>query len=187
MRLSLFSLLLAFGLAACSGTTIVRPAYVSGSYHPDVVNYAASRGGMHLVVIGNPFGEPQDKLERAVADSMVDSHFGQSFPFVTHPPVDFTSPYRVIVLFDPPRNANPKNLCLQPYTPTATQPGEVRLMAVFCNAGYEMTSTAGYVGGVASSDDPAFRKLLGQISVLLFPPFDDMDPGNENDFIVSGL
>ena len=104
MRLSHLSLVLALGLSACSGT-VVRPAYISGSYHPDMVNYAASHGGMRLEVIGNPFGEPQAKLERAVADAMTDSHFGQHMPFITQIPADFTSPYRVVILFDPPRNA----------------------------------------------------------------------------------
>ena len=32
----------------------------------------------------------------------------------------------------------------------------------------------------------AFRKLVAQVTVLLFPPFDDMDPGNDN-FFISGL
>jgi hypothetical protein len=185
MRFGLLGLVLVLGLAACSGT-VVRPAYISGSYHPDMVNYAASRGGMRLEVIGNPFDEPRAKLERAVAEAMTDSHFGQHMPFITEVPADFTSPYRVVILFDPPRNANPKKLCQQAYAPVASQPGRVRLMAVFCDAANEVTSTGGSVGDVGSSGDPGFRKLLAQVSLLLFPPNDDMDRDN-GDFMVTGL
>ena len=164
---------LAGSLAACAGSPKIAYTYVSDSYTQSFLSYAARRGGMLTEVVGNPFQADKASLDRQVTDSFETSHFGPRLPFFTEPPEDFSSSYRVVVLFNAAAYANAARLCSDPERPqrTAEQYGEtVYVLAAFCSSESRVTSAGGSLTGANGPDDPAFRHFMSQLSLQLFPP-----------------
>ena len=154
-----------------SGTAIA-PTYYYAGYTPTVLNYAASKGGMLTQVMGNPFQQvDRDQLNSEINGVMARSHFGPRLPFISKAPADFASPYRVVLLFDPAQAITGYQLCTYDGRPAAANPGgTVRVHAALCANEKPLSSVSGEVGGVASPSDRAFKQLIGQMTVLLFPP-----------------
>lgn len=165
---------LAVLLPACSQTSLLNHSYLSDNYSPYLLNYAAKRGGMVTEIIGNPFDGSKDMIEQSVTQSFEDHHFGPELDFVATPTAQATGEgreaYRVVVLFNPAPNANSAKLCSDPGRPQAPASDRVSVLAAFCTTDTRVSSAAGSVGGVSSPDDPAFRKLMEQVALELFPP-----------------
>ncbi len=161
-------------LACATGTVVVSPLEYYPGYTPTVLNYAATQGGMLTEVVGNPFEQDsQEQLERTITRAMATSHFGPELPFITTPPEDFASPYRVVVVFDPAQNISEYKVCRYESEPAAARKnGIVRVHAVLCANEKPLTAISGRVGGIESPGDPRFRRLISQMSLLLFPPYD---------------
>ena len=98
MRVSL-GLLLLPGLAACAGGT-VDSAYL-GTFDPSMLRYAAGKGAMYTEIVGNPFNAPKEEVERLVTGTMFGSHFGPDVRFSTKRDPENSSPYRIVVMFNP--------------------------------------------------------------------------------------
>ena len=161
-----------FSAAACSGPVTV-PGVVDSAYGPEVINYAASSGGMPVQVVGNPFPVTQAELDRIIAATMEVSYFGQPMPFFTERPPDFRSPYYIVLIFNPTLGTNNQALCVKPDQPTAVQPGELRIMAALCSSERRLTSTSGRIPLVADPRDPVFRQLVSQATYDLLPPYSE--------------
>ncbi len=170
-------------LTACAaGGIIVQPPII-GSYDPEMLGYAASRGALLTQVVGNPFGLPQQEVEAAVVSSMVGARFGPRVRFSTRVSAAQASPYRVVVLLNPAPGAQVGRLCGDSTQPTAQSTGAVsdklRAMAAFCSDDTVVTSVTGSVFGVRGPKDPAFRGLIRGMVGELFPSRDpdlDFDP-----------
>jgi hypothetical protein len=137
------------------------------------LNYAAAHGGIWTQVVGNPFDAPKEDLERTIAHVMAISHFGPHVPFVITRPENFVSPYRVILLFDNRRGYTTVKLCSQ--DPSTFEPawnGKLRIHAALCANEKPLTSVFGHIASADDPNDPRFRKLIGQITHGLFPPYD---------------
>lgn len=169
-------------LAGCAQSASVPHTYVDGAYRPSYLGYAASRGGMMTEVVGNPFAAPKPALDAAVTETLQASHFGPELPFFTEPPEGYSSYYRVVVLLNPAPGAAPSRLCEQPAQPQSPAGGRVGVLAAFCNGPYRITSAGGSIAAAQGPDDPAFRGLLRQVAVLLFPPRPD-DQRNDRDIL----
>ena len=90
--------------------------------------------------------------------------------FTTTPPAGSVSPYRLVVLFNPARNARPERLCSDSNQPTAAAPDRVAVMMAFCSSDYRISSTVGSRGGVSGVEDPGLRDLLASTVSVLLPP-----------------
>ena len=172
--LALAGALLAMAGSAWSmgGVVISSTSYYPG-YKPTVLNYAATHGGVLTEVLGNPFEVPKDDLERIIVQVMAKSHFGPAVAFVTTPPDNFLSPYRVVLLFDSKPGYTALKLC--GYDAEANPPqtnGVLRVHAALCANEKPLTAVSGYLARESSPDDARFRQLIGQITTLLFPPRD---------------
>ena len=163
------------------GSVVLSPTSYYPAYTPTVLNYASTHGGILVEVVGNPFEMTKEELDRAVTGIMAGSHFGPNVAFVTEPPDDFLSPYRVVLLFDSRRGISPPALCR--YDAAASPPetgGKLRVHAALCARDKPLTAVSGSVGGDVGLGDSRFRKLLGQITINLFPPYNpDRRPENE--------
>ncbi len=160
-------------LTACTaGGIVVQPANI-GSYDPEMLGYAASRGALLTQVVGNPFDLPQREVDAAVVDSMAGVQVGPRVRFSTTVSAAQVSPYRVVVLLDPAPGAQVARLCGASAQPSAQPSGAVsdklRAMAAFCSGDTVVTSTAGLVFGVHGPKDPAFRGLMRGMIRELFP------------------
>lgn len=173
---------LAAGLAACTGAPVIGYNYVSDNYRPDLLSYAAARGGMLTEVTGNPFGQPKAVLDERVTASMEQAHFGPDLDFFTEPPEGYSSAYRVVVLFNPAPGANGAKLCSSPERPQAARDGSLGVLAAFCSTDSRITSAGGSLTGATGPDDPAFGRFLRQLSLQLFPPQSPLGNGRDADF-----
>ena len=170
-------------LTACAaGGIIIQPPNI-GSYDPEMLGYAASRGALLTQVVGNPFGLPQQEVEAAVVDSMAGVQIGPRVKFSTRVSAAQASPYRVVVLLNPAPGAQVAQLCGAATQPTTQSIGAVsdklRAMAAFCSDDTVVTSVAGSAAGVRGPKDPAFRGLIRGMVRELFPRRDpdlDFDP-----------
>lgn len=171
MLLSLGLLCAVPAAALAMSATAIAPAYYYAGYTPTVLNYAAAKGGMLTQVVGNPFEQVnRDQLNSEINGVMAQSHFGPHLPFMSEAPADFASPYRVVLLFDPVQTITGYQLCAYDGQPAATSPGgTVRVHAALCANNKPLTAVSGEIGGVSSPSDPAFKQLIGQMTVLLFP------------------
>ena len=159
-------------LAACAGTSQIGYTYVSDNYSMNYLRYAAGRGGMLTEVVGNPFAADKAALDRRVTESFETAHFGPELPFFTEPPADYSSSYKVVVLFDAAPSANAARLCGDAERPQRTAgdgSGTVYVLAAFCSADTRVTSAGGSVAA-SGPDDPGFRSFMNQLSLQLFPP-----------------
>ncbi len=167
--LLLFALLSA---TACSTNTVVlSPTNFYGAYTPTVLNYASTRGGILVDVTGNPFDDPQEDLEQAITQAMTGAHFGVRVAFITTPPEDFASPYRVVMVFDAAQNHTNLKLCRFDHGIDPQTGEKVRVHAALCTNESPLTAVSGEVGEASDPGDPRFRQLIRQITVNLLPPF----------------
>ncbi len=169
-RLTRFTLavLLAGTVGACAQGTMVRNVTI-GNYRPSMLNYAAGQGAMKTEIIGNPFVGSKDELDRVVTSSMRGAHFGPPLAFATSVSPQNKSPYRVVMVFNPKNGYASRRLCSGPEELSGAPSEPVRVAAAFCSAGRPATYTAGSVSGVDAPTDPAFRDLIRQITIVLFP------------------
>ena len=170
----------AAGLTACGGGTL-SPTRIDGSYDPLTLNYIAGKGALYTEIVGNPFEVPKDRLDSVVTGTMFGSHFGQPIRFSAERDPENTSPYRVVVVFNPERTADPTKLCQDAQQPTGASSGQLRVAMAFCSAGYYETSIKGRLDGVTDPDDPAFRSMIRQMTTQLFP-LSNPDPNGGGDF-----
>ena len=172
-------------LAACSAP-ITSPAYVSGSYTPQVLNGAASAGGLQTDIIGDPFGQSGPALSEVVLTSLADGAAGapSDLKFNLREAGTPQKDYRVVVLFNAAPNAAPSSLCFNANQPQIEPDGGVDVLAALCLGTTRQTSTRGYLAQASGADDPAFRRLMTQVALSIFPPpgspFDSRT--NDNDF-----
>ncbi len=74
-------------------------------------------------------------------------------------------------MFNPAPRVTAVRLCEDPDPQLATATsGQTRVMLVFCSSGYRETSVTGRISGVTDPDDAAFRALIRQMTMELFPP-----------------
>lgn len=188
IRQSLLSLVILSGAgAACTSTDVVlSPTSFYATYTPTVLSNAATTGGMLVEVVGNPFDAPKAELEQSITGAMTGSHFGPHVDFVTTPPEDFRSPYRIVMVFDSERNYTQQKLCSQTasITPAATE--SVKVHTALCAAEKPLTGVSGRVADVTGPEDPKFRQMISQITVNLLPPFNpDRGDGDRGMFLSS--
>ena len=188
IRRTLLSLVVLAGAgASCTPTDVVlSPTTFYGTYTPTVLNNAATTGGMLVEVVGNPFDAPKADLERSITGAMAGSHFGPRVDFVTTPPEDFRSPYRIVMVFDSEQGYTVLKLCSQTdsITPAATE--SVRVHTALCAAEKPLTGVSGRVADVTGPQDPKFRRMISQITTNLLPPFNpDRGDGDRGMFLSS--
>ncbi len=173
-------LLLMAGLAACAGGAVDSP-YL-GSYDPTMLHYAAGKGDMYTQIVGNPFTAPKDKVESVVTSTMYGSHFGPNLRFNTVRDPDNSSPYRVVVMFNPAPDLTPAALCRDSRQTSREASDTLRVMFAFCSGDYRETSVTGRVTGVSDPNNAAFRGLIRQMTTQLFPLHNPDTNGGGADF-----
>jgi len=157
-------------LAACGRSAILPHRYVDDGYRPIDLNQAAESGGMPTAVVGNPFAMPKSQFDTTVTELLESNDFGLDLPFLTAVPENPKPAYHVVVVFDPPVETAPSEVCTRPDLPSSRRPGEVSVLAAFCQNDRRITSAGGHITGAWGPDDPAFHTLMRQVATSLFPP-----------------
>lgn len=178
-------------LAGCAGSTVLYNQRVNSRYSPTEFGVAAGRKDLRTVVHGDPFGMGEEPFVTATVATL--NRYQpppQPTHFTTEPGEDANPFYRVVLVFDAPDLPN-FQACQEPLPEAAQQPpgeadGTLYVVAAFCLNQAELTAVNGKVGDVAGVDDPKFNRLLGQIVLALFPPFDPNDDRRRKRFLMAG-
>jgi len=166
MRKSLravFALLTAgLALAACNSSGI----WVTDLARPDshgLYAWAASKGDLRVVVLGNPFDVAKAELESAVVDALDSVPPGGPLGTnSTTPRPGSRTAIRFVFAFDPPRNMSAYALCREDigFQP-APSPDTLRTLISFCDGGTLQASSAGQLRRPAGPRDDSFLSLIG--------------------------
>lgn len=172
-------LAIALMLDACVGSVVTSQGRAHRSGMPEAFNYAAARGEMPTVVIGDPFPGSKEALERAVVGALETYYHGPPTRFAIWTAADPRIRHRLVLMFDPPRALSASALCGDTASLTAPQSdGASRVLAAFCERGliFSEATAAGPVP--ASPGDPALGAMIGAVLMALLPsmdPFEDLD------------
>lgn len=167
-------------LAACGGAVIVNDPVDQLNYTVDDFDYASRNGEIRTRVGRNPFGGPREKFSARVTELMYGAHFGGDVVFTPSPRGKGSGRHHVVMLFNPPIGADEEDFCgRNARVPTLPLTGALRLVSVFCYENQMLSTAAGRVSGVRGPGAPLFRKLVRQVTLALFPAFDHLDVGGD--------
>ncbi|WP_395023399.1 hypothetical protein [Dongia sp.] len=150
-------------LGGC-GTGTINYVHVDSSYDPTSLAHIPYTGPLYADVSGNPFGIPQDDLQRLVNDAIQPSsakaETGQGV--------------RVHFAFGPTA-ADRSSACSMVGTPQMSK--TISVVAALCRGGGSATTyLVGSVDDISGPSDPRFENFLRQVTVQLFPR---MDPNRD--------
>ncbi|WP_459851999.1 hypothetical protein [Dongia sp. agr-C8] len=151
-------------LAGCAPGT-VNYVHVDSSYDPTALAHIPYTGPLYADVSGNPFGIPQEDLQRLVNDAIQPSsakaETGQGV--------------RVHIAFGPTA-ADRGSACSMGGTQQMSS--TISVVAALCRGGGSATTyLIGSVDDIRGPSDPRFESFLRQVTVQLFPRVDpNRDP-----------
>jgi hypothetical protein len=144
---------------------VINYVHVDSSYDPTSLAHIPYTGPLYAEVSGNPFGIPQDDLQRlvnnAIQPSSAKSETGQGV--------------RVHIAFGPTA-ADRGSACSMGGTNTMSS--SISVVAALCRGGGGATTyLVGSVDDIRGPSDPRFEKFLRFMTVQLFPRVDpNRDP-----------
>jgi hypothetical protein len=168
----------AAGIAALSSACDDGPASIDAAPRSQAIDstftHVVTAGPLLLEIIGQPFAMERGVFLNLLAKMLEDA--------VNHnPPLRYTfdqratpNPnYRTVIVFNPPRNLDPHELCGGGGQPAESGGDKLTVMAVFCNRQTVMAAVQGWVKNTKGVDDPRFRQLIGQVGRSLYAPAPD--------------
>jgi hypothetical protein len=175
----LFLLGIALTVGACAGSLVTSQGRAHRPGMPEIFDYAAARGEMPTVIIGDPFPGARKELEHAVSAALGHHYHGPPTRFTSRIAADPGTRHRLIVMFDPPKALPSAALCGDTKAlAVPTSVGASRVLAVFCDRGVIYSEATAGGPAPASPDDPALGAIIGAAMTALLPwidPFKDLD------------
>ena len=154
------------GCAASQSPTISTTTRTS--YDPKTLNYAAGKGGMPVDIHGEAFAAGTPGVDTGVTEGLQSSLNKVKMPFFTERPAGHTSPYRVVMLFNPAQGAALQNLCESDLPSAGPNGGRVDVTAAYCASDKMITRVSGRVGGIDSPQSAGFQALMTEMGQGLF-------------------
>ncbi len=154
-------------LAGCAAGPVFNVDY-DLSYVPGETQAAGPN--LTVVIRGNPSDLSKPVFDRTVTDAMQGWGFALNH-FTTEG--DPNSPYRVVIVFNPPPTAGGYVLCSRPLAVDAVaqgvQPAQVPVVAALCRGDSYLALAEGWIGMAGGPLGPDFRKGIGLLTAALFP------------------
>ncbi|MBR9972939.1 hypothetical protein [Magnetospirillum sulfuroxidans] len=172
----MFKRLISAGAAVIAALTSAcedGPATVPGGWRSAAawssMVHASASGALWLDVHGHPFAAAEGVADAAAA-AMTNQLVGRQLAFTARRDQAGKPDFRVVLVFNPPANADPRDLCAGVIaTAAAADPGDkITVLAAFCDQSGLLSSVQGWVAKVGGPHDPRFRRLLGQVTRDLF-------------------
>ncbi|MGE4279120.1 MAG: hypothetical protein AB7G62_05995 [Magnetospirillum sp.] len=159
-------------LAALTSACEDGPATVPGGWRSaalwSTMVHASAKGPLWLEIHGRPFADGDAALGDKVAAAMSNQLVGRQLVLTAQRDQAAKPDTKVVLAFNPPVNADPRDLCAGSVA-TAAEPGEkITVLAAFCDKSGMLGSVQGWVAKVQGLDDPRFKRLLGQVVRDLF-------------------
>lgn len=147
------------------------PATVPGGWRSAAVwssmVHASAAGPLWLDIHGRPFATAEG-FGDGVAAAMTNQLVGRQLAFAVRREQAEKPDFRVVLAFNPPANADPRDLCAGTVATAAETGDKITVLAAFCDKSGLLSSVQGWVAKVSGPDDPRFRRLLGQVVRDLF-------------------
>lgn len=177
---------LASPLAACTSGDITYGGYYDSLYRPGEVALAAYQGEVPVRVLGKAFAVEDSRFRAAVIAAMQEKNSGPKLHFTEAEPPERKYDYRVTVAFGA-AGLGYNDLCLEalPAPPAAAEGVQAR--AAFCIGTRLISEISGRLLAASGPDDPRFQRLIGQMVLELFPPYDPHHQDRDNAFEVGAL
>lgn len=145
-------------------------------YSPEYAGYVASRGPIPTVVHNDPFGPAADA--DLVARIPVPGFLGKA-SFAAAGGTEVLAHDRLVMAFDPMPGTGSLHLCREArVAPGTAAGGRTRVLAVLCRGTHPTSEATLSAPRPASLDAPAFRELLSQIALAVFPTQRNDSSGN---------
>lgn len=158
---------LALLTAACSADRVYNTDY-STAYSITELSSAAANGPVPVVVSGNPFNLPPERVNNAVAASIPTS-FASNLRFAPAPPANPKAVNRVVFAFGKSGGRRDELCGLLPSAIPTPMPDGIQVTAAFCRGPTALSSAVGTTPMMMAPEDPAFRDLISNLSLSLFP------------------
>ena len=142
------------------------------------LTYAAADQDFQTVVVGNPY--PQNAPE---VNGMVNAAFQKNYHYLrtnfkTAPANTALNPYKMVVVFDPPRQAHYDDICAAPAQFSGEPTKEsMRVVALFCESTV-ITEMEAKISPRPGVNSPELREAVNFLAWQLVPQ-DEPDDGNE--------
>lgn len=175
MRLRSFGALLVISLlsAGCSSVRVID--YAGGqNYYDGAFEFATLDGTIKTHVVGSLFAASDATFAAFVTASMKDTVHGRDVTFVPSPRNAVKHAFHIVVVINGRNPLIEAEVC-QNAGEIQTVPSQktTSMLAVFCQDGYPLSYSSGFVDGLKSSADPRLRELIEQVSGAMIPKFDD--------------
>ena len=171
------------GLAACAGAPIVGMADTAPTYDRNELAAVSSGGNeLRVVVQGDPFGAGEAATADATVAAMQGNVIGIPVRFALDPKQESSPPTRVVVYFNPRNMRGSESICA-PNGAVAggrSTDGKLSVTAAWCQSNFKKSSVSGRVSEATSLNSEAFRKLIAQTTLSLFPLKDINDRSNRD-------
>jgi len=155
-------------LSACNA--FVAKETIFGSGVESVFTYAGANRDLKTEVIGNPFSVSKAVTEKAVTDAMQGSDFGINAHFTTQPSSSALDFWRVVVLFNPPKNLPEWEVCGNRGGLTSGAGGDdLQVLMVFCSGDFAESWVNSSAAAFTTPNDPRFANLIGNTAFMLLP------------------
>ena len=144
-------------------------------YRLNAISHLIADGSEHrdvaTIVAGNPFGVAPATLAGVVAAGLQGAFPEAEFRFATRPGDTVRRDVSMVVAFDPPPWAGPKDLCAAAgRVPAGAAGADIRVVAAFCHGPGAIVGIEGEVARGEGVGDPAFVGLIRDMARRMFEP-----------------
>lgn len=160
-------------LVGCAGLVRTNDAR-QYSYDTSMLNDIARRGGMPVVVPGEPFPSAPGRFRQRASEILSATHRGPDFPIYPEGAQSSQgNPWRTVVVINPPRAVSSGNVCGGNVTGGTVDDGRVSMVAALCVGSRAKTLVRGWTGNVGGPESPRIERLLRQTGLALYPLIDE--------------
>jgi hypothetical protein len=162
----------AAALAACDASTAISNPDISYSYRS--ISLGQFHGGdnaLRVVVYGNPFDDPPDRVANAIVAGMQDHNGGPQMTFSAAPAPPPKPRWRVIMVINPVDFYNTQKLCKMTGGPETapSQDGRIHVIAAFCQGDFAATQGFARAKDVTALDSRNLDQMLALLTRTMFP------------------
>lgn len=156
-------------LAACSTATSTGPVSIAPRYDRSYVSDMAARGGMPLVVKGNPFPGDNGAFARQVATALTEAHFGPEFTVFADPDAAPDGSTKTVLIVNAERRVNSGRVCGSDSAGGGPVEGALDFTIAFCSGSRRLSSIRGRFTDLTGPEDRRIAEVFRQVAIQLYP------------------
>jgi hypothetical protein len=158
-------------LAACGGATVSGEDIAYAYIPEELYDAATGDNALKTVIIGAPFGIPQDAFEKTVLASLNGHNAGPPLNLSATANRDDPRNRQVVLAFNPINLRSDSALCsgVAETAPAAGAEGSLQVTGVYCAGGQYLTRATVRSDGVTGPDSQQFQELMTKLAQALFP------------------